>query len=59
MYQLGLTEVDWQFATLLCLVSFSYLVIYRRHLSPAAIFNRRQRVPREVTQRQERKRIHQ
>ena len=52
IYRAGLTALDWQFTALLCVITFSYLVLYRRHLSPAAIINRRQRVQRELKQRQ-------
>lgn len=55
IYRAGLTDLaalDWQFAALLCFLTYSYLVLYRRHLSPTAIFNRRQRVQRELKQRQ-------
>jgi len=50
-YLVGLAALDWQLAALFGLATFSNLVIYRRHLSPAAIFNRRQRVERELKQR--------
>lgn len=50
-YFVGLAELDWQFAALLCLITFTYHVIYRRHLSHAAIFIRRQRVQRELRNR--------
>lgn len=50
-YFVGLAELDWQFAALLCLVTYTSHVIYRRHLSLAAIFNRRQRVQRELRNR--------
>lgn len=50
-YLVGLAALDWQFAALLGLLMFSNLVIYRRHFSPAAILNRRQREERELKQR--------
>ena len=50
-YLVGLAALDWQLAALFGLVMFSTLVIYRRHLSPAAILNRRQRAERESKQR--------
>jgi hypothetical protein len=50
-YLVGLAALDWQLAALFCLAMCSNLVIYRRHLSPAAILNRRQRVERELRQR--------
>ncbi len=50
IYRAGLTALDWQCMTLLCFITFSYLVLYRRHLSPTAIINRRQRVQRELKQ---------
>ncbi len=50
IYHAGLAALDWQFAALLCVVAFSYLVLYRRHFSPTAIINRRQRVQRELKQ---------
>ena len=51
-YTVGLMQLDWQSAALLCCITFSYLVVYRRHLSPAAIILRRQRVQRALKQRQ-------
>jgi hypothetical protein len=50
-YLVGLAALDWQSAAVLCLVMFSHFVIYRRHLSPVAILNCRQRVERELRQR--------
>ena len=47
----GIADLDWQFVAVLSCITFSYLVLYRRHLSPAAIFNRRQRRQRELKQR--------
>lgn len=49
----GIADLDWQSAAVLCCITFSYLVLYRRHLSPAAIFNCRQRVQRALKQRQD------
>jgi hypothetical protein len=40
---LGLADLDRQLNALLRFITLSYIVVYRRHLSPAAIFNRRQR----------------
>ncbi len=50
-YLVGLAALDWQSVALFCLVTFSNLVVYRRHLSPAAISNRRQCMERELKQR--------
>lgn len=49
-YLVGLTALDWQPVALLALLMFSQLVVYRRHLSPKAIFNRRQGAGREQRQ---------
>ena len=50
-YLVGLTALDWQSVALFGLVTFSNLVVYRRHLSLSAISNRRQCMERELKQR--------
>ena len=50
-FLVGLTALDWQSVALFGLVTFSNLVVYRRHLSPTAISNRRQCLERELKQR--------
>jgi hypothetical protein len=47
---LGLADLDWQFTALLCVITFSDLVVYRRHVSPAAIFIGGQRALCELQQ---------